>query len=84
MAYVSLDGENVKKANKKHKYTKEQVLQLEQCMNPKTGPLFFMKQFMRIQHPTKGSIPFVPYPYQERLIESYNEHRFSKRAGSFC
>jgi len=77
MAYVSLDGENVKKANKKHKYTKEQVLQLEQCMDPKSGPLFFMKQFMRIQHPVKGSIPFEPYPYQERLIESYNDHRFS-------
>ena len=77
MAYVSLDSEQIKKANKKHKYTKEQVLQLEKCMNPKTGPLYFMKTFMKIQHPVKGEMPFEPFPYQERLIESYNNHRFS-------
>ena len=45
MAYVSLDSDQIKKAHKKHKYTKEQVLQLEQCMDPKSGPLFFMKNF---------------------------------------
>ena len=43
MAYVSLDSAQIKRANKKHKYTKEQVLQLEKCMDPKTGPLFFME-----------------------------------------
>jgi hypothetical protein len=40
MAYVSLDTEQVKRANKKHKYTKEQVIQLEKCMDEKTGPLY--------------------------------------------
>ena len=77
MAYVSLDSAQIKRANKKHKYTKEQVLQLEKCMDPKTGPLFFMENFMKIQHPTKGEMPFQPYPYQKRLIEAYNSHRFS-------
>ena len=77
MAYVSLDSDQIKKANKKHKYTHEQVLQLEKCMDPKTGPLYFMKNFIKIQHPTKGSMAFEPFPYQERLIESYNNHRFS-------
>ena len=46
MAYVSLDSDQIKRANKKHKYTKEQVEQLEKCMDPKTGPLFFMKTFV--------------------------------------
>ena len=77
MAYVSLDSEQVKRAHKKHKYTKEQVLQLEQCMNTKTGPLYFMETFMRIQHPTKGEMAFHPYSFQKRLIESYNNYRFS-------
>ena len=77
MAYVSLDSDQIKKANKKHKYTHDQVIHLEKCMDPKSGPLYFMKKFMQIQHPTKGSIPFEPFPYQERLIESYNKHRFS-------
>ena len=53
MAYVSLDSEQIKKANKKHKYTKDQVLELEKCMDKKSGPLYFMKKFMKIQHPTK-------------------------------
>ena len=56
MAYVSLDSDQIKKAHKKHKYTKEQVEQLEKCMDDKTGPLFFMKTFMKIQHPTKGEM----------------------------
>ena len=42
MAYVSLDSEQVKKAHRKHKYNKTQVEQLEKCMDPRTGPLFFM------------------------------------------
>ena len=77
MAYVSLDSEQIKKAHKKHKYNKTQVEQLEKCMDPKTGPLFFMETFMRIQHPTKGEMAFHPYPFQKRLIEAYNDHRFS-------
>ena len=72
MAYVSLDSDQIKKAHKKHKYTKEQVEQLEKCMDPSTGPLYFMKQFMKIQHPTKGEMKFQPFPYQERLVEAYN------------
>ena len=78
MAYVSLDSEQIKKAHKRHKYTKEQVEQLEKCMDVKTGPLFFMETFMKIQHPTKGEMAFKPYPYQKRLIEAYNSHRFSE------
>ena len=48
MAYVSLDSDQIKKAHKKHKYTKEQVEQLEKCMDVTNGPLYFMKQFMKI------------------------------------
>ena len=39
MAYVSLDSDQIKKAHKKHKYTKTQVEQLEKCMDEKDGPL---------------------------------------------
>jgi hypothetical protein len=30
-----------------------------------------------IQHPTKGSLVYHPWPYQERLIETYHKYRFS-------
>ena len=65
MAYVSLDSQQIKKANKKHKYSKDQVEQLEKCMDIQNGPLYFMETFMKIQHPTKGEMPFKPFPYQE-------------------
>ena len=70
MAYVSIDSNSIKKAHKKHKYTKDQVLKLEKCMDEKSGPLFFMETFMKIQHPTKGSMDFKPYSYQKRLIQT--------------
>jgi hypothetical protein len=71
----SLDGVLIKKAHKKQKYTLEEVEHLEKCMDPVTGPLYFAKNFIQIQHPVKGSIPFHPYEYQERLLDAYTENK---------
>ena len=73
----SLDGVLIKKAHAAQRYTKEQIEDLEKCMDPVTGPLYFCKKFLKIQHPTKGGIPFEPYGYQERLLESYNNYRYT-------
>lgn len=77
MVHVPADEDQVKKANTKHKYTRDQIDELKKCMDPVDGPLYFMKTFMKIQHPTKGSIAFEPFEYQEKLIHSYHNHRFS-------
>ena len=45
MAYVSLDSEQIKRANKKHKYTKEQVEQLEKCMDEKNWSIILYENF---------------------------------------
>ena len=71
----SLDGVQIKKAHTPQKYTLEQVKQLEACMDPVTGPLFFAQNFLSIQHPVRGSIPFEPYEYQVGLIEAYAENK---------
>jgi hypothetical protein len=68
----SLDGVQIKKAHAQQKYTLEEVKHLEACMDPITGPDYFCRHFMQIQHPVKGSIPFIPYGYQEKLIEAYS------------
>jgi hypothetical protein len=44
-------------------------------MDPVTGPLYFMTHFLKIQHPVRGAIDFVPYGFQVRLIEAYNDHK---------
>lgn len=71
----SLDGNLVKKAHKQVRYTLEEVKHLEACMDPVDGPLYFAKNFIKIQHPVRGSIPFQPYEYQERLIKAYHENK---------
>ena len=71
----SLDGVLIKKAHAKQRYTLEEVKHLEACMDPVNGPLYFCKNFLKIQHPTRGSIPFVPYEYQERLLQAYHENK---------
>jgi len=71
----SLDGNLIKKAHAPQKYTLEEVKHLEACMDPVTGPIYFAKNFLKIQHPIRGSIPFVPYDYQERLIDAYHNNK---------
>ena len=70
MAYVSLDTEQVKRANKKHKYTKEQVIQLEKSMDEKTGPLYFMKTFMKAsKHNRVDHYPISKSARVQRLVD---------------
>ena len=40
------DSHLVKSAHKKTKYSKKQVEHLEKCLNPDTGPLHFMSNFL--------------------------------------
>jgi len=46
-------------------------------MDPLVGPLFFLRNFFHIQHPTKGQLKFDPFDYQIELIRSYIDYRFS-------
>ena len=71
----SLDGVLIKKAHKPERYTLEEVQHLEKCMDPIDGPLYFMRNFLKIQHPVRGAIDFAPYDYLVRLIEAYHGHK---------
>ena len=63
----SLQGNIIKRAHKKVKYTDEMMAQLHKCTDPETGPLYFMENFIQIQHPTKGSMKFEPFDFQKKL-----------------
>ena len=77
MANKSLDGVLIKKAHKKTVYTQKQVNEFALCADPVTGPIYFMQNFFHIQHPTRGGIKYEPFEYQERLIDTYHNYRYS-------
>jgi len=40
-------------------------------------PIYFMKKYCVIQHPTRGKIPFHLYPFQENCLTDFKENRFN-------
>ena len=73
----SLDGVLIKKANKQETYNNDQIEDLQKCMDPELGYLYFAKKFAYIQHPVQGKLLFDPFTYQLGLMESYHKYRFN-------
>ena len=71
------DDKLVKRAYTKVTYTKEQIDELKACMDPVTGPEYFITNFMYIQHPTQGRQKLALYPFQIELIHTYHTYRKS-------
>jgi len=74
---ANLDDKLIKKAYKKHAYTEKEMIELSNCANLDSGPLYFMEQFLYVQHSTRGKIKFVPYEYQKELVDVYHNNRYS-------
>jgi hypothetical protein len=77
MGSKNLDGNLVKKANVTQKFSEQDIADLMKCQHADTGPEYFLANYFFIQHPTKGKIQYAPFPYQQRLLDSYHKHRFS-------
>lgn len=67
----------IKAPYKRMSYTEKQILELSRCADPVTGPAYFMDNYFFIQHPVRGAIQYHPYEYQERLVDTYHNYRFS-------
>jgi hypothetical protein len=61
-----------KKPGTKTKYTEKEIKELAKCS---IDPLYFMENFIRIQHPLKGAVPFVPYIYQTNIIDNLQNYK---------
>jgi hypothetical protein len=64
----------IKRAHELVEYSNDQVHELLRCS---VDPVYFIKHYVKIQHPVKGIVPFNLYPYQEQLINSYNGNRLN-------
>lgn len=73
----SLEGVLVKKAYQKETFTEEQIREFVKCADPITGPKYFLDNYFYIQHPTRGRMKYQPFGYQEKLIDTYHNYRYS-------
>lgn len=68
MARNSSDFEKLKSPNQPTTYTTEQLKELSKCAR---DPLYFMENYIYIQHPKRGKIRFEAYSFQRELIKTY-------------
>jgi intein/homing endonuclease len=64
----------LKKAYTRQDLTQEQVIELGRCS---VDPVYFAKNYMRIVTLDHGLQPFATYPFQERMLQSFQSNRFN-------
>ena len=40
-------------------------------------PTYFMRKYCTIQHPQRGKVKFDLYPFQEKCLKEFKEHRYN-------
>ena len=64
----------IKRAGATDEYTPVMIQELAKCQN---DPVYFIKTYVKVQHPIKGSIPFALFEYQEQLVRHLQDNRFA-------
>jgi len=62
----------LKRANTEIEYEPWQVEELQKCMD---DPIYFIKNYVKIQHATRGTVPFELYDYQEEFILAIHNNK---------
>ena len=57
------------------KLSKQDIL--KEVLKCGKSPEYFLRNYVKISHPLKGTIPFATYPFQDDLLSDFNEHRFN-------
>lgn len=57
-----------------YRYKKQHLTEYVKCLK---DPVYFIKNYFYIQHPSKGAIKLQLHPYQEELIHNYEDNRFT-------
>lgn len=65
---------NIKKANTDVEMTYEQAQELLRCAK---DPVYFIRKYVKIQHPTQGVQPFELYDYQEEMVRAYHRETYT-------
>lgn len=76
----------IKRAHELTEYTADSVQELLRCS---TDPVYFIRNYVKIQHPVKGTVQFELYGYQEKLVKNFHENRLNivlsaRQTGKCC
>ena len=55
-------------------FTKEQVKEVIKCSQ---DPEYFLSEYIKVISLDDGIVPFHPYPFQQKLIDSFHNNRFT-------
>lgn len=54
---------------------KDQLLdEFKRCTE---NPIYFLSNYIKVTHPVRGLVPFDLYPFQRRILQNIEEHRFN-------
>ena len=65
---------NVKRDGVTQEWTADLIQEYAKCMN---DPAYFAENYCKVISLDRGLVPFQLYPYQKKMFEAFNEHRFS-------
>ena len=68
MVQIAQSFVKIKAPYQKTQYTREQFQELLKCAN---DPVYFIENYIYVQHPTKGRQPFRLYDFQKKLVHTY-------------
>lgn len=51
--------------------------QIKEILKCGKDPVYFMRNYAKIQHPVRGLIPFETYPFQDDCVRSFEKNRFN-------
>ncbi len=51
--------------------------QVKEIIKCGKDPSYFINKYVKIQHPTRGLVPFDTYPFQDDCVKDFVDHRFN-------
>ena len=64
----------IKQRGVQYDFTKEQVEEIIKCSN---DPEYFLTNYIKVISLDDGIVPFHPYPFQQKLVDSFHNNRFT-------
>ncbi len=69
-----LGNPKVKRDGIQHTYSHAEVQEYIRCSQ---DPVYFTEKYMKVIHPDRGLVSFKLYDYQRKIVNHFNENRFS-------